>query len=406
MRSRDFEPRLTRDSRRCPSAPVSPPRIETLAIHAGCEPESVTGSVNVPIFQTSTFAQERPGEHTGFEYARTRNPTRDALEANLAALEGGRHGLCFGSGCAATDAILHCLEPGDRVVSVDDVYGGTYRLFERVHRRHGLDFSYISAEDTQGFVDALEGPTRLLWIETPTNPLLTIVDLERVTDAARAKGIPVVVDNTFATPYLQRPLELGATMVVHSVTKYLGGHSDVVGGAIVTSDDAWRDRLAFVQNSAGAVPGPFDCFLALRGTKTLHVRMDRHCDNAEAIADWLQGREEVESVRYPGSASHPSHEVARRQMKRGGGMITFDLRGGREASARFLAGMQVFTLAESLGGVESLVEHPAVMTHASIPAEQRRARGIGDGLIRLSVGIEALDDLLTDLRLAFERVGA
>ena len=374
-----------------------------MAIHAGCEPEHVTGAVNVPIFQTSTYAQAGPGDHTGFEYSRTRNPTRDALEANLAALEGGRYGLCFGSGCAATDAILHCLEPGDRVVSVDDVYGGTYRLFERVYRRHGLDFEYVAAHDTQGFIDRMRDETKLLWIETPTNPLLTIVDLEAVTKAAKAKGIPVVVDNTFATPYLQRPLDFGATMVVHSVTKYLGGHSDVVGGAIVTSDDDWRERLAFVQNSAGAVPGPFDCFLTLRGTKTLHVRMDRHCDNAEAVVELLRAHPKVENVRYPGRGDDLSAEIARRQMRRGGGMITFDLKGGLEASRRFLSGMEVFTLAESLGGVESLIEHPAIMTHASIPAAERQQRGIGDGLIRLSVGIEALDDLKDDLQAAFDR---
>jgi cystathionine gamma-lyase len=378
-------------------------RIETLAIHAGCEPEHVTGAVNVPIFQTSTYAQAGPGDHTGFEYSRTRNPTRDALEANLAALEGGQHGLCFGSGCAATDAILHCLEPGDRVVSVDDVYGGTYRLFERVYRRHGLEFEYVAAHDTQGFVDRMGADTKLVWIETPTNPLLTIVDLEAVARAASERGIPVVVDNTFATPYLQRPLDFGATMVVHSVTKYLGGHSDVVGGAIVTSDDAWAERLSFVQNSAGAVPGPFDCFLTLRGTKTLHVRMDRHCDNAEAIVELLRGHAKVENVRYPGLGAGPSAEIARRQMRRGGGMITFDLKGGLEASRRFLSGMKVFTLAESLGGVESLIEHPAIMTHASIPAAERQKRGLGDGLIRLSVGIEALDDLKDDLLAAFER---
>lgn len=386
-------------------APRPNGRIETLAIHAGCAPERVTGAVNVPIFQTSTYAQTEPGQHTGFEYSRTRNPTRDALEANLAALEGGSHGLCFASGCAATDTILHCLEPGDRVVSVDDVYGGTYRLFERVYRRHGLQFDYVPASDTRGFIDRMHADTKLIWIETPTNPLLTVVDLEAVTTAARARGIPVVVDNTFATPYLQRPLELGATMVVHSVTKYLGGHSDVVGGAIVTSDDDWAERLAFVQNSAGAVPGPFDCFLTLRGTKTLHVRMDRHCDNAEAIVELLKRQPKVENVRYPGLGDDPSAQVARRQMRRGGGMITFDLAGGLEASRRFLSGMRVFTLAESLGGVESLIEHPAIMTHASIPADERQRRGIGDGLIRLSVGIEAIEDLKDDLLEAFDRAG-
>ncbi len=381
-------------------------RIETVAIHAGCEPEAVTGAVNVPVFLTSTYAQRAPGEHTGFEYSRTRNPTRDALESNLAALEGGRHGLCFASGCAASDTVLHCLSPGDHVVSVDDVYGGTFRLFEKVYRRHGLEFTYVPAGDPEALAAALTDKTQLVWIETPTNPLLGICDVEAAVRAARPRGIPVLVDNTFATPYLQRPLELGATMVLHSVTKYLAGHSDVVGGALVTSDDDWRERLAFVQNSAGAVPGPLDCFLTLRGTKTLAVRMDRHCDNAEALVDWLASHPQVEGLRYPGRDSHPQAAVARRQMRRFGGMITFDLVGGLDASRRFLAGFEVFTLAESLGGVESLIEHPAIMTHASIPAADRRARGIGDGLIRISTGIEALEDLRADLEAAFARARA
>lgn len=379
--------------------------IETLAIHAGCEPEQVTGAVNVPIFQTSTYVQSGPGEHTGYEYSRTKNPTRDALETNLAALEGGKHGVCFASGCAATDAIMHCLSAGDHVVCGDDIYGGSFRLFDKVHTRHGLEFTYVPATDANAYAEAITDKTKLVWLETPTNPLLGVADIEAVTKAAKAKGVPVVVDNTFATPYLQRPLELGATMVVHSVTKYLGGHSDVVGGAAITADDEWAERLHFVQNSAGGVPGPMDCFLTLRGIKTLGVRMDRHCDNAEKIADMLEGHALVEKVIFPGLASHPQHALASRQMKRAGGMISFVIKGGLEASRRFLTGMEVFTLAESLGGVESLIEHPAIMTHASIPKEMREARGIDDGLIRISVGIEHIDDLMDDLKAALSRAG-
>ena len=383
---------------------VAKPEFETRAIHAGCPPEQVTGSVSVPIFQTSTFAQKSPGEHTGFEYARTRNPTRDALEANLASLENGRFGLCFASGCAATDAILHTLQPGDEVVSVDDVYGGTFRLFTKVHARHGVMFRFVPAGDPAALVQAIGPNTKLVWIETPTNPLLTVIPIAQVAEAAKKKNVPVVVDNTFGTPYLQQPLDFGATMVVHSMTKYLGGHSDVVGGAVITSSEEWRDALAFVQNSAGAVPGPFDCFLVLRGTKTLHVRMDRHCDNAEALADRMAKHPKVARITYPGLASHPQHTVAKEQMRRFGGMITFTLKGGLEASRRFLTGFEVFTLAESLGGVESLIEHPAIMTHASIPAADRAARGIDDGLVRISVGIESLKDLEADLEAAFARI--
>jgi cystathionine gamma-lyase len=383
---------------------VTDHRFETRAIHAGCDPEPQTGSVNVPIFQTSTYAQSAPGEGTGFAYARTRNPTRDALEANLASLEGGRYGLCFASGCGATDAILHCLEPGDHVVSVDDVYGGTHRLFMQVYARHGVRFSFVPADQPDQLEAAIEPSTKLVWVESPTNPLLTVLPIATICAAAKRKGVPVVVDNTFGTPYLQQPLSFGATLVVHSTTKYLGGHSDVIGGAIVTDDAQWRDRLAFIQKSAGAVPGPFDCFLVLRGTKTLHVRMDRHCDNAEGLAEWLEAQPRVKRVAYPGLASHPQHDIAREQMRRFGGMITFTLDGGLDASRRFLSGMEVFTLAESLGGVESLIEHPAIMTHASIPAADRQARGIDDGLIRVSVGIESVDDLRADLAAAFARL--
>jgi cystathionine gamma-lyase len=382
---------------------VAQHKIETLTVHAGCDPEKRTGSVNVPIFQTSTYAQHAPGDHTGFEYSRTRNPTRDALEANLAALEGAQHGLAFASGCAATDAIMHALSNGDHVVATDDLYGGTFRLFDNVHRRHGLEFTYVRAPDVKAYERALTPKTKLIWLETPTNPLLGIVDIEAVCSFAKKRGIPVVVDNTFASPYLQQPLALGATIALHSVTKYLSGHSDVVGGAIATSDDEWFQRLKFLQNAAGAVPGPMDCFLTLRGIKTLHVRMDRHSDNAEALAGFLSRHPKVSRVIYPGLETHPEYALARRQMRRPGGMITFVVMGGLEASRRLLTGMEVFTLAESLGGVESLIEHPAIMTHASIPKEAREARGIDDGLIRISVGIEHIDDLRRDLEAALAR---
>ncbi|MBI4816931.1 MAG: cystathionine gamma-synthase [Deltaproteobacteria bacterium] len=378
-------------------------RFETLAIHSGNEPEPRTGAVNVPVFFTSTYAQKGPGEHSGFEYSRTRNPTRDALEANLAALEGGRFGLAFASGCASTDCVMHSLSAGDHVVSTDDVYGGTFRLFDKVYRRHGLDFTFVPAADTNAYERAITSKTKLVWIETPTNPLLSIVDIRTVTEIAHAKGVAVLVDNTFATPYLQRPLELGADLVLHSVTKYLGGHSDVVGGAILTSSEDWRARLAFLQNAVGGVPGPMDCYLTLRGTKTLGLRMDRHSENAFALAKMLEGHPKVEKVIYPGLETHPQFALAKRQMKKPGGMISFVVRGGLEAARRFLRGMSVFTLAESLGGVESLIEHPAIMTHASIPKEHREARGISDGLIRISAGIEHIDDLREDLEAALAR---
>lgn len=377
--------------------------IETIAIHAGCAPEEKTGAINVPIFQTSTYAQLGPGEHTGFEYSRTRNPTRDALEANLAALEGGKYGMCFGSGCAATDAIMHTLSVGDHVVSADDVYGGTFRIFDKVYRRHGIDFTYVPAAEVQAYEAAIQANTKLIWLETPTNPLLAIADLERIVAIAKKHKIPVVVDNTFATPYLQQPLNFGAEMVLHSVTKYLGGHSDVVGGAVITSSDEWFERVAFIQNATGGVPAPMDCFLTLRGTKTLAVRMDRHCDNALEIAHMLSSHPKVEKTIYPGLESHPQFDVAQKQMKKAGGMVSFVIKGGMDASRRLLKGMKVFTLAESLGGVESLIEHPAIMTHASIPREIREARGLNDGLVRISVGIEHIDDLKADLEEALDR---
>jgi cystathionine gamma-lyase len=372
-------------------------RIGTLAVHAGQAPDPSTGAIMTPVFQTSTYVQVRPGEHRGFEYSRTRNPTRDALEANLAALEGGRYGLCFGSGCAAAAAIQHCLEPGDRVLVSADVYGGTFRLFDRVFRRSGIDYAFLDCGDPAAVERAMTPATRLLWLETPSNPMLMVLDVPALAALARKRGAATVVDNTFATPCLQRPLGMGADLVVHSTTKYLGGHSDVVGGAIVTSDPEWHRRLAFVQNAVGAVPGPWDCFLALRGTKTLHLRMERHCANAMAVARRLEGHPRVSRVIYPGLESHPGHALAKRQMRGFGGMVSFVADAPLEEVRAMLGRFRVFALGESLGGVESLVEHPAIMTHASIPRENREKLGISDGLVRLSVGVEDVEDLVADL---------
>jgi cystathionine gamma-lyase len=378
----------------------------TLAIHAGQKPDPVTGAVMTPIYMTSTYAQNGPGEHKGFEYSRTHNLTRFSLEANLAALEGGKHGLCFASGCAAATTVLHLFKAGDHVVAGDDLYGGTYRLFEKVFRQLGIDFTYVDpVAGPAAFAAACRPNTRLLWIETPTNPMLKLCDIAAVAAAVKqaAPGAVVAVDNTFMTPYLQRPLELGADLVVHSTTKYLNGHSDVVGGALIMNDDDLRARLGFLQNAVGATPSPFDSFMVLRGTKTLHVRMARHVENARAIAGWLEAQADVEKVIYPGLRSHPQHELAQRQMRGPGGMISFVIKGGLERSRQFLKRCQIFTCAESLGGVESLIEHPAIMTHASVPADKRAALGIVDGLIRVSAGIEDEADLRADLEQAFAR---
>jgi cystathionine gamma-lyase len=386
--------------RRRPPAGAPAMRFETAAVHAGQHPEPVTGAVMTPIFLTSTFAQKAPGEHTGFEYSRTQNPTRFALEANLAALEGGAWGLAFNAGVAASTAVLSLLDAGDHVVAGDDLYGGSYRLFDKVFRRLGVRFSYADARNPRAVADAIQPSTRLCWLETPTNPLLRLADIRAVAAACAARRVWLCVDNTFMTPYFQRPLDLGADLVVHSTTKYLNGHSDVVGGAIVGRDPDLRARLAFVQNSMGGSQPAFDSFLVLRGTKTLAVRMQRHEANAFAVARWLESRREVAWVLYPGLRSHPQHALARRQMSGFGGMVSFSFRGGAGALARarkFLAALRVFTCAESLGGVESLAEHPAIMTHASIPPERRKALGIDDGLVRLSVGIEHEDDLIADL---------
>jgi cystathionine gamma-lyase len=379
----------------------------TLAVHAGQSPDPVTGAVMTPIYYTSTYAQDAPGVHKGFEYSRTHNLTRFALEANLAALEGGKHGLCFASGLAATSTILQLLDAGAHVIAGDDLYGGTFRLFDKVYRRLGFEFSYVDPIGGAAAVEAAIRPsTKLVWVETPTNPMLKLIDVAAVADVCKRRGLLLAVDNTFMTPYLQRPLALGADVVVHSTTKYLNGHSDVVGGAIVVDDDDLRARLAFLQNAVGAVPSPMDSFLVLRGTKTLHVRMQRHEDNARALATWLAGHPQVERVIYPGLDSHPQHALARRQARGFGGMISFVLRGGLDDARRFLSACRIFTLAESLGGVESLIEHPAIMTHASVPADRRAALGIADGLIRLSVGIEDVDDLRGDLERAFAAAAA
>ena len=374
----------------------------TLAIHAGQSPDPSTGAVMPPIYATSTYAQTSPGVHQGFEYSRTHNPTRFAYERCVAGLEGGSRGFAFASGMAATATILELLDSGDHVVAMDALYGGSFRLFERVRRRSaGLDFSFVDMTDPALFEAALTPKTKLVWIETPTNPLLKIVDIAAIAAIAHRHGALVVVDNTFASPMLQRPLQLGADIVMHSATKYLNGHSDMVGGMVVVGDDAdLAERMAFLQNSAGAVQGPFDSFLALRGLKTLHLRMKAHCENAQAIAEFLQGHEAVKDVIYPGLASHPQHELARRQMDGFGGMVSFRLKGGFDAAKRFCERTRLFTLAESLGGVESLVNHPAVMTHASVAVETRARLGIGDDLVRLSVGVEGVEDLRADLNAA------
>jgi cystathionine gamma-lyase len=377
-------------------------RFDTLAIHAGQAPDPTTGAVMTPVYLTSTYAQASPGVHKGYEYSRTQNPTRHALQDCLAALEGGGHGLAFASGLAATDAVLHLLEAGDHVLASDDVYGGTFRIFDKVYRRHGLEFSYVDMSDPANVASGLRPNTRLVWIESPTNPMLKIVDLAEVARIARAHGARTVVDNTFATPYFQRPLALGIDVVAHSTTKYLNGHSDVIGGALVTRDAALAERLGFLQNAVGGVPSPLDSFLVLRGLKTLHVRMQRHAESALTVARWLEGRPQVERVTYPGLPSHPQHALAARQMSGFGGMLTFVLKGGLPAARAFLEAVRVFTCAESLGGVESLIEHPAIMTHASVPPSIRAALGIDDGLIRISVGLEAVDDLVADLTRGLE----
>ncbi len=378
-------------------------RFETRAIHAGQAPDPVTGAVMTPVYLTSTYAQSAPAQPIGgYEYSRTHNPTRTALEENIASLEGGAWGLAFSSGLAATNALMDRLVPGDHVIAGDDLYGGTYRIFTKVFERYGIQFSFVDTTDAANVRAAMTPATRYVYVETPSNPLLRLTDIAAAAEVAHAGGAQLVVDNTFATPYLQQPIEHGADIVLHSLTKYLGGHSDVVGGALVGNDESVREELAFYQNSVGGTGGPLDAFLVLRGTKTLALRMERHCENARALADHLEASELVERVIYPGLASHPQHELASRQMRDFGGMVSFELAGGVPAGNAFATATRIFTLAESLGGVESLVETPPSMTHASIPPEVRHAAGLADGLVRLSVGIEHIDDLRGDVDLALE----
>ncbi len=378
-----------------------PQRFATRAIHAGQPPDPATGAVITPIYATSTYAQESPGKHKGLDYARTHNPTRFAYERCVADLEGGTHGFAFSSGMAATATVLELLATGAHVVALDDLYGGTRRLFERVSRRSaGLDFTYSALDSRKALAAALKPRTKMIWVETPSNPLLKLVDLAMVAEVAKAKGVLSVADNTFASPWVQRPLELGFDVVVHSATKYLNGHSDLVGGVAVTARADLADELAFLQNAIGSVPSAFDCFLVTRGLKTLALRMQRHCENALAIARWLEAHPKIETVFYPGLESHPQHALARRQMAAGGGMVSAIVKGGEKAALAFLERCRIFTLAESLGGVESLIEHPAIMTHASVPAQVRGEIGISDALVRLSVGVEDVADLIADLEQA------
>ena len=377
----------------------------TRAVHAGQQPDPATGAVMTPIYQTSTYAQEAPGEHKGHEYSRVSNPTRTALEDNLADLEGAEHGIAFSSGVAGIDAIVKSLRPGDHIVATDDLYGGTYRLLREVFDPLNIETSFVDMSDPDAVTAAFTDATTLLWVETPTNPLMRLVDIEALSERAHAHDVTVAVDNTFATPYLQQPLSLGADLVLHSATKYLGGHSDLILGAVCTNSDEWAEKLRFQVKSTGASPGPMDCFLTLRGTKTLHLRMEQHCSNAQRLAQMLNAHGTVGRVRYPGLPSHPGHALAQKQMSDYGGMISFELADDdMDKALTILDEVNVFTLAESLGGVESLIEHPASMTHASIPAEERQKIGLTDSLIRLSVGVESFDDLRDDLDHALAQV--
>ena len=376
-------------------------KFNTKTIHGGQEHDPAYGAVMPPIYQTSTYAQSTPGGHKGYEYSRTHNPTRNALENSFASIENGKHGLAFSSGMAAIDTVIKLLNPGDEVISTNDLYGGTYRLFTKVYEKFGIKFHFIGMENANKIENYINENTKLIWIETPTNPMLNVIDIEAASKIARSNNILLAVDNTFATPYLQRPLDLGADIVMHSATKYLGGHSDVVMGALVVKNDELADRLYFLQNSSGAVCGPQDSFLMLRGIKTLHVRMQRHCENAKAVAHFLKNHPKIEKVYWPGFEDHPNHDVAKRQMLDFGGMLSFTTKGNDYAeSVRIVENLKIFTLAESLGGVESLSGHPASMTHASIPKEEREKTGVVDSLIRLSVGIEDEDDLINDLKQA------
>ena len=378
-------------------------KFNTKVIHAGIHPDPATGAIMTPIYQTSTYVQEEIGVHKGFEYSRTGNPTRAALESNLAALESGKYGACFGSGLAAIDCVIKMLNPGDEVISTNDLYGGSYRIFKTIFEKYGINFHFVDMVDVQNISNKINDKTKLIWIETPTNPMMNIIDVKSIVEIAKTKRIKVAVDNTFATPYLQRPLELGADIVMHSVTKYLGGHSDVVMGALVTNDESLAEEMYRIQNSSGAVCGPMDSFLVLRGVKTLHLRVQRHCENGEKVAHFLHNNPQVDQVYWPGFTTHPNHEVAKEQMNGFGGMISFTLVGDSLDKAKSIVSKtKLFTLAESLGGVESLIGHPSTMTHASIPREERMKSGVLDSLIRLSVGIEDASDLIEDLENAFK----
>ena len=385
--------------------PTRKPNLATRVIHAGQSPDPSTGAVMTPIYATSTYVQASPGDHQGYEYSRTHNPTRKAWEACIADLEDGTAGFAFASGMAAIDTLMHLLEPGDHVLAVDDLYGGSWRLFERVRRRSsGLDFSFVDMADLDAVRAALQSNTKMIWVETPTNPMLKLVDIAGVAEIARAAGARLVVDNTFSTPMLQQPLNLGADIVVHSVTKYLNGHSDMIGGAVVVREAELAEKMAFLQNSAGGIQGPFDAFLVMRGIKTLALRMQAHCASAARIAEWLTEQPKVKKAIYPGLSDHPQHALAARQMRGFGGMVSFDIGGDLARARRFLENTRLFALAESLGGVESLVNHPAIMTHATIPKDRREALGVTDTLIRLSVGIEDVEDLIDDLAGALAEV--
>ena len=377
----------------------------TKAIHAGVEPDPSTGAIMTPIFQTSTYVQESPSKHKGYAYARGANPTRNQLQKNIAALENGKFGLCFSSGMGATDAVLRLLNPGDEVITSNDLYGGSYRLFTKVYERAGIKFHFIDLTNPENILPIINKRTKLLWLETPSNPLMRIIDIQGCVAIAKKHSIQVAVDNTFASPYLQNPLDLGADVVMHSVTKYLGGHSDVIMGALVVNDEQLYKDLAFIANSCGAVPGPQDCFLVLRGIKTLHLRMERHCFNGKKIAEYLQSHPKIGNVYWPGFENHPNHHIAKKQMKDFGGMLSFTLKDDRlEKAIAFMENVELFSLAESLGGVESLINHPASMTHASIPKEERLKNGLSDSLIRLSIGVEDIEDLIQDLENTLTKV--
>lgn len=380
-------------------------KFATKAVHAGVEPDPTTGAIMTPIYQTSTYVQESPSQHKGYGYARGANPTRNALQKSIAALENGKYAICFSSGMGATDAVIKLLNPGDEVITNNDLYGGSYRMFRKIFEKYGIKFHFVDLSNAENAIPYFNSKTKLVWIETPSNPLMRITDIKALADMAKKHKAWVAVDNTFASPYLQNPLDLGADIIMHSVTKYLGGHSDVVMGALVVNDEKLYQELYFIMNACGAVPGPQDCFLVLRGIKTLHLRMERHCENGRKIAHYLKGHPKIGKVYWPGFEDHPGHEIAKKQMKDFGGMLSFTLKNDNLDNARLLMeSMELFSLAESLGGVESLVNHPASMTHASIPKEERMANGLSDTLIRLSIGVEAVEDLMEDLEQALARV--